>query len=138
MIASAEWKTGMLFDGRSGSGHTIHFDADAAHTHGISPMEAVLTALCGCTSVDVVSILQKKREPLTSLVVSADAQQANEPPRVFMHIHLVYRVGGKVSKKAVEDAVSLSKNKYCSVSKMLEKSAKIDFSIEYVDGATGE
>jgi putative redox protein len=134
MIASAEWKQEMQFDGRSESGHTIHFDADAAHTAGPSPMEAVLAALCGCTSVDVVSILQKKREPFTSLVVSADAQQAAEPPRVFTHIRLVYRVGGKVSRKAVEDAVALSKNKYCSVSKMLEKSATIEFVIEYTDG----
>jgi putative redox protein len=101
-------------------------------------MEAVLVALCSCTSVDVVSILEKKREPITSLVVSAEAQQAPEPPRTFTHIRLVYRVGGKVSKKAAEDAVALSKNKYCSVSKMLEKSAKIEFVIEYADGVPGE
>jgi putative redox protein len=134
MIANAEWKQGMQFDGRSESGHTIHFDADAAHTSGPSPMEAVLAALCGCTSVDVVSILQKKREPFTSLTVSAEAKQAEEPPRVFTHIKLVYKVGGKVSRKAVEDAVALSKNKHCSVSKMLEKSATIEFVIEYSDG----
>jgi putative redox protein len=101
-------------------------------------MEAVLVALCACTSVDVVSILQKKREPFTSLIVSAEAQQAPEPPRTFTHIRLVYRVGGKVSKKAMEDSVALSKNKYCSVSKMLEKSATIEFAIEYVDGAQSE
>jgi len=94
-------------------------------------MEAVLVALCGCTSVDVVSILQKKREPLEGLVVSAIAEQAPEPPRVFTHIHLTYRIKGKVAEKAAEDAVSLSKNKYCSVSKMLEKATKIEYSIEY-------
>jgi len=97
-------------------------------------MEAVLTALCACTSVDVVSILQKKREPLTGLVVSAEAEQAAEPPRVFTRIQLVYRVSGKVSKEAMEKAVALSKDKYCSVSKMLEKSATIQFAIEYADG----
>ena len=138
MIASAEWKSDMQFDGRSESGHTIHFDADSAHTAGPSPMEAVLAALCSCTSVDVVSILKKKRESLTSLVVSAEAQQAPAPPRVFTHIRLVYRVGGKVSKKAMEDAVMLSKDKYCSISKMLEKSAIIEFVIEYADEARGE
>jgi putative redox protein len=138
MIASAVWKDGMQFEGRSESGHTIHFDADPAHANGPTPMEAVLAALCACTSVDVVSILQKKRESFTSLVVSAEAQQAPDPPRVFTHIRLVYRVGGKVSKKAMEDAVALTKNKYCSVSKMLEKSATIDFVIEYADGASGE
>jgi putative redox protein len=138
MIASTEWKEGSRYEGRTESGHTIRFDTDQAHTTGPSPMEAVLVALCSCTSVDVVSILQKKREPLTSLVVSAEAQQAPEPPRTFTHIRLVYRIGGKISKKAAEDAVALSKNKYCSVSKMLEKSATIEFVIEYADGAAGE
>jgi putative redox protein len=141
MIASAEWKnagdtsnTAMLFDGRSESGHTIHFDATSAHESGSSPMEAVLAALCGCTAVDVVSILQKKREELTGLTVSADAEQAPAPPRVFTKIHLTYHVHGKVSQKAAEDAVALSKNKYCSVSKMLEKAVEISYSIEHHDG----
>jgi putative redox protein len=138
MIASAEWKGGEQYEGRVQSGHIIHFDADKAHIAGPSPMEAVLTALCCCTSVDVVSILQKKREPITSLVVSAEAEQSPAPPRVFTHIRLIYRVGGAVSRKATEDAVALSKNKYCSVSKMLEKSAKIEFAIEYADGVPGE
>ncbi len=131
MIASAEWKQGMLFDGKSQSGHTIHFDATAEHKSGASPMEAVLAALCGCTAVDVVGILQKKREPLEGLTVEATAEQAPAPPRVFTHIHLTYRIRGKVTQKAAEDAVALSKNKYCSVSKMLEKAAKIEYSIEY-------
>ncbi|HLH34920.1 MAG TPA: OsmC family protein [Alloacidobacterium sp.] len=138
MIASVEWKQGTQYAGRTEIGHTIPFDADSAHTTGPSPMEAVLAALCACTSVDVVSILQKKREPLTSLVVSAEAEQAPAPPRTFTRIRLTYRIGGKVSKKAAEDAVSLSKNKYCSVSKMLEKAATIDFTIEYADGVPGE
>jgi putative redox protein len=133
MIASAEWKQGLLFEGRSQSGHAINFDTSAEHTAGPSPMEAVLAALCACTSVDVVSILRKKREPITGLTVSADAQQSTEAPRVFTRIHLIYRVRGKVARKATEDAVVLSKNKYCSVSKMLEKAVEIDYSIEYAD-----
>ena len=133
MIASAEWKEGMLFEGRSESGHTILFDATAEHASGLSPMEAVLTALCGCTSVDVIGILQKKREPVTGLTVSATAEQPNEAPRVFTRIHLTYRVKGKVSRKAAEDAVALSKGKYCSVSLMLEKAVEIDYSVELAD-----
>src|ERR1700692_1772422 len=121
MIAHSEWKHGELFEGVAENGNTILFDADSAHTNGPSPMEAVLMALCGCTSVDVVSILEKKRQPLTGLRVSAVATQAEAPPRVFTHIKLTYAVHGKLSRKAVEDAVSLSKNKYCSVSLMLEK-----------------
>lgn len=130
MIASVEWSDGRLFDGKSQSGHTLHMDTSADHQAGMSPMEAVLVALCGCTSVDVVSILQKKREPITGLTVTADAERAPDPPQVFTRIHLTYRIRGKVSQKAAEDAVSLSKNKYCSVSKMLEKAAAIDYSIE--------
>jgi putative redox protein len=134
MIAYSEWKHDNVFEGKAENGNTIVFDADAARTHGPSPMEAVLMALCTCTSVDVLSILKKKRQPLTGLRVSAAATQANAPPRVFTHIKLIYAVGGKLSRKAVEDAVSLSKHKYCSVSLMLEKAARIEYEIVYPDG----
>ena len=97
-------------------------------------MEAVLMALCSCTSVDVVSILKKKRQDLTGLRVTATATRADSMPRVFTHILLTYAVRGRLSRKAVEDAVALSKNKYCSVSKMLEKAAKIEYEIVYPDG----
>jgi putative redox protein len=87
--------------------------------------------LCGCTGYDVVSILRKKREPFTSLEVRAEAERAAEPPTVYTDIRLVYRVGGSVSHKAVEDAVRLSEEKYCSVAAMLNKTAKISYAIEY-------
>jgi len=134
MNAQSEWKHDNIFEGVSENGNTILFDADSAHTHGPSPMEAVLMALCACTSVDVVSILKKKRQPLTGMRVSATAEQASTPPRVFTKIKLTYAVSGKLSRKAVQDAVSLSKNTYCSVSKMLEKSVAIDYEIVFVDG----
>jgi putative redox protein len=134
MIAHSEWKNGDLFEGIAENGNTVLFDANPAHAHGPSPMEAVLMALCGCTSVDVVSILQKKRQQLTGLRVSAKATRAETAPQVFTHILLTYAVRGKVSRKAVEDAVSLSKNKYCSVSKMLEKAAVIEYEIVFPDG----
>ena len=135
MIAQSQWKSDDLFEGSTENGNKILFDADSAHTHGPSPMEAVLTALCACTSVDVVSILKKKRQPLAGLLVSANATQAPAPPRVFTHIKLVYAVSGKgLSRHAVEDAVSLSKHKYCSVSLMLEKAATVEYEIVYPDG----
>jgi putative redox protein len=134
MIAHSDWQEGNTYQGVSENGNTILLDGDSAHTHGPSPMEAVLMALCGCTSVDVVSILKKKRQQLTRLRVTAKAEQAAEPPRVFTHILLTYAVRGKLSRKAVEDAVTLSKDKYCSVSKMLEKAAKIDYEIVYPEG----
>jgi putative redox protein len=131
--ATSTWLPGTnSFDGATDSGHTVRFDASAAHTDGPSPMEAVLAALCACTSVDVVSILEKKRTPLRSLVVTAEAEQAPAAPRVFTRIKLVYRVDGEaLTRKGVEDAVALSKDKYCSVSLMLGHSVAFEYAIEY-------
>jgi putative redox protein len=129
--AKATWIEKQRFDGIASSGHTIVVDGDK--TAGNSPMELVLIGLCGCTAYDVVSILQKKREPFTSLEVRAEAERATDPPSVYTEIKLIYRFGGKVSRKAVEDAVRLSKEKYCSVSAMLQKTAKITTQIEYLD-----
>ena len=138
MIARTEWKPTPAvqdrFLGFSQSGHQILFDASSEHTDGPSPMEAVLMGLCGCTSADIVSIMAKKRQPMTSLVVSAVAEQQTEPPRYFNKIRLVYTIGGQVSRKAAEHALSLSKTKYCSVSAMLERAAEISFELEFADG----
>jgi putative redox protein len=97
-----------------------------------TPMELVLLALCGCTASDVVGILRKKREKFTGLEVQAQAERADGYPAVYTSIHLTYLVHGEVSKKAMEDAVRLSKEKYCSVSAMLEKTAKITYTIEHL------
>ncbi|MFZ0198304.1 MAG: OsmC family protein [Candidatus Sulfotelmatobacter sp.] len=129
--ARATWIEKHRFNAISDSGHNIVVDGDK--TAGNTPMELVLIGLCGCTGYDVVSILQKKREPFTSLEVRAEAERAADPPSVYTAIRLIYRVGGKVSRKAVEDAVRLSEEKYCSVSAMLEKTAKITTTIEYAD-----
>jgi len=129
--ARATWIEKHRFNAVSDSGHTIIVDGDK--TAGNSPMELVLIGLCGCTGYDVVSILQKKREPFTSLEIRAEAERAADPPSVYTEIRLIYRIGGKVARKAVEDAVRLSEEKYCSVSAMLEKTAKITTSIEYAD-----
>jgi putative redox protein len=129
--AKTTWIEKQRFEGIADSGHPIAVDGDKST--GNTPMEFVLIGLCGCTGYDVVSILQKKREAFTSLEVRARAERAAGPPSVYTEIKLIYRVGGKVSRKAVEDAVRLSKEKYCSVSAMLEKTAKITAEIEYVD-----
>ncbi len=130
MEARATWKEKQKFEGVSGSRHTIVVDGDKED--GNSPMELVLIGLCGCTGYDVVSILRKKREPFTSLEVSAEADRAPEPPTVLTEIRLLYRIGGNVSHKSVEDAVKLSMDKYCSVSAMLSKTARMTHRIEYV------
>ena len=130
--AKAVWTDHERYIGEATSHHAIVMDTGAEKTAG-SPMELVLIALCGCTASDVVGILRKKREPFTSLEVHAAGERASGYPAVYTEIKLVYRVGGKVSAKAMEDAVRLSKEKYCSVSAMLEKSAKITYTIEHVD-----
>jgi putative redox protein len=129
--AQAIWKQNQEFEGAATSGHTIVVDGDKKA--GNSPMELVLIGLCGCTGYDVVSILTKKREPFTSIQVEAEAERAATSPMVYTEIKLIYRIGGNVSHKAVEDAVRLSEEKYCSVAAMLNKTAKISYRIEYVD-----
>jgi putative redox protein len=131
VTASASWADGDKFVGIATSGHAIVVDAGKGKT-GPSPMELVLIGLCGCTASDVAGILRKKREPFTRLEVSAEAERAPQPPAVYTAIKLRYRVAGKVSRKAVEDAVRLSKEKYCSVSQMLGKTAKITSEIEII------
>jgi putative redox protein len=126
--ARLKWTDQMRFEGTATSGHNVIIDGDSKV--GNSPMELVLIALCGCTASDVVSILRKKREPFTAVKVSAEAEKAPEPPRVYTAIKLSYRVSGKVSRKSVEDAVRLSEEKYCSVGAMLNKTAKITHQIE--------
>jgi putative redox protein len=131
ITARATWRERQRFDAVAGSGHPIVVDGD--REFGNTPVELVLIGLCGCTGYDVASILRKKRELFTNLEVSARAEQAAKPPTVFTEIHLTYKVGGKVSRKAVEDAVRLSTEIYCSVSAMLQKTAKISYEIEYTD-----
>jgi putative redox protein len=129
--AKAVWIQQNQFEGTGNSGLKVVMDGDSKAAN--SPMELVLIALCGCTAYDVVNILQKKREPFAAVEVSARAEKAPEPPRVYTDIKLQYRVSGKVSRKAVEDAVRLSEEKYCSVSAMLSKTAKMHCEIE-LDG----
>ena len=129
--AHALWTDHERFIAQASSGHALAVDAGREKTAS-SPVELVLIGLCACTASDVVGILRKKREPFTGLEVRATAERAETFPKIFTSIRLVYRVGGDVTHKAMEDAVRLSKEKYCSVSAMLEKTARIEFEIEYL------
>jgi len=129
--ASINWTDKERYVGAATSRHSIVMDTATDKTAN-SPMELVLIALCGCTASDVVGILRKKREPFTGLEVAAKGERADGYPAVYTSIHLIYVVHGQVSQKAMEDAVRLSKEKYCSVSAMLEKTAKITYTIEHV------
>jgi putative redox protein len=130
ITAKAIWTDGERYLGEANSRHATVMDTAAEKTAS-TPTELVLIALCGCTASDVVGILRKKREPFTGLEVNASGERAAGHPSVYTEIKLTYRVAGKVSRKAMEDAVRLSKEKYCSISAMLEKSAKITIEIEY-------
>jgi putative redox protein len=132
ITAKAIWTDDERYIGEASSRHAIVMDTASEKTAN-TPMELVLIALCGCTASDCVGILRKKREPFTSLEVTASGERASGYPAVYTEISLVYRIVGKVSRKSAEDAVRLSQEKYCSVSAMLEKTAKITSKIELVE-----
>src|SRR5260370_39871898 len=89
------------------------------------PMELFLHGLCACTATDVASILRKKREPFSGPEVRAEAERAQQPPTVYTSIKLMFTVTGQASRKAVEDALRLSEEKYCSVAAMLKSTAHV-------------
>jgi putative redox protein len=123
--AKVNWTDGERFVASASSGHALVVDSDRQRNTAPGPMELVLVGLCACTATDVVSILSKKREPFAGLEVRAEAERAKEPPAVYTSIRLIFYVSGPVSRKAVEDAVRLSEEKYCSVSAMLKSTAQI-------------
>ncbi|MBI2682073.1 MAG: OsmC family protein [Acidobacteriales bacterium] len=129
--ARAQWTDGERFVSSASSGHAFVVDADRKRNSGTGPMELVLIALCACTATDVVSILTKKRVKFTGVDVRAEGHRFDGVPAVYTDIKLIYTVHGEVEKKAMEDAVRLSKEKYCSVSQMLQKSVSIKSEIEY-------
>jgi len=130
--ATVKWIAGEEFVAKLPSGHSVSFDADRKHNAAPGPMEMLLGALGACTSVDVVMILAKKRQRLTSLEVVITGERASEPPAVWTKIEMVYRLAGALDDKAVRDAIELSQSKYCSVAAMLRKTAEITYRFEIV------
>jgi putative redox protein len=127
MKARVKWIEQSLFVAQSGSGHSVVLDGPpeaGGQNLGVRPMEMVLLGLGGCTASDVVSILRKKREPVTGCAVEIEAERAETVPKVFTKIHVRYIVTGKsLKEESVRQAVELSAEKYCSVSIMLGKTA---------------
>ncbi|MGL4932445.1 MAG: OsmC family protein [Aeromonas sp.] len=133
MKAKVSWVEGMKLVGESESGHQVIRDG-ANPGEGASPMELILLAVGGCSSVDVVSILEKARQTVTACHVELQGERAQDVPRVFETINLHFVVTGKgIAEKQVARAVALSMEKYCSVSLMLEKSVKITHSYQVVE-----
>ena len=128
--ASVKWVGEQQFLGISPSGHALPMDSDGKSNKAPTPMEVLLVALGACTATDVVIILEKKRQKLHSLVVECSGERASEPPRVWVKLEVVFRLCGEIEKEAVERAIELTKEKYCSVSAMLEKTAQISWRFE--------
>lgn len=126
--ARVHWAEGMQFVGESGSGHAIVLDASPpeGRNTAASPMELLLIAVAGCTAIDIVSILEKKRQKIRGLEVFAHGDQRDEPPNIYTDIVLEYVVRGEgVSEKAVQQAIALSAEKYCSAAAMVNKVANV-------------
>ncbi|MDB6060223.1 MAG: osmotically inducible protein [Verrucomicrobiaceae bacterium] len=134
MKASVKWIGGSAFVGEGGSGHAIVMDGPADHggrNIGMRPMEMLLLGVGGCSSVDVIGILQKARQDINDCVVHIEAERADAVPSVFTKIHLRFVVTGSQLKEShVKRAVELSAEKYCSASIMLGK-AGVEISHSY-------
>jgi putative redox protein len=128
--ARVNWIGEEKFVATSPSGHAIAVDSDRESNKAPGPMELVLMALGTCTATDVVSILKKKRQKLESLEVLCSGERAAEPPTVWTKLEIVYRLRGELDEGAVKHAIELSEEKYCSVSAMLKKTAKVSWRYE--------
>ena len=131
------WKGNFRFEAKNQQGLSVSFDASLKYggeETALTPMETLLASLAGCTSFDVVNILKKKRQNITGYSVETEAERREEPPKVFTKIHIKYFVKGKnISNEAVERAIQLSYDKYCSVGAMLKKTAEITTSYEITE-----
>jgi len=136
MESKVVWKGGMAFTGSSDSGYLIPLDAKKAaggQEMGFQPMQLFAIGLVGCTAMDVISILKKKRQEVTDFEVSAQIARADEHPRVFTKILIEYKVTGvDLDRAAVERAVELSETRYCPGQAMLEKVADISHKITLI------
>ncbi len=133
---SITWVQGQQFVGSGSGGHSIVLDAPAGREawQGFKPSELLLVALAGCTAVDTVDILHKKRQAFSGLRISATGEQRADPPWAFTDIHLHYEVRGRrLNAQAVERAIDLSLNKYCSVAATIRGMAAIRTSFSLVE-----
>ena len=137
MKARIQWTGGVSFEGSADSGHKVAMDGSSEHggqNRGCRPMELVLIGMGGCTAFDVVHILKKSRQEVTDCVAEIDAGRADTEPKVFTRIHVHFRVSGKkLDPKRVENAITLSAEKYCSASIMLGKTATITHDFEIIE-----
>ena len=137
MEASVIWDHGLSFTGTAGTGFTLPLGGSkdaGGDDEGFRPLELLLVGLAGCTAMDVISILHKKRQDVTGFQVKVHATRATDHPRIFTDILLEYVVRGRrIDPAAVDRAIELSATKYCSASAMLARSANIRHAVRIVE-----
>jgi putative redox protein len=143
MKATLNWKQGMTFVGSADSGHSIQMDAGVSvggGNNGIRPMEMIALGLAGCTGMDVISVLQKKRQHVTGFDIQVHADRSADHPRVFTRAIITFVIVGKsIDEDAVLRSIELSATKYCPVHAMLEQAFPIDLHYEiYEEEENGE
>lgn len=136
MYAGVKWHGGLSFTGTAKTGFEVnlgaHPDVGGAND-GFRPLELMAVSLAGCTAMDVISILQKKRQDVKNFEVKIDVEQADKHPHVFTKIDVHYVItGSEIDPSAVERAIELSKTRYCPASNMLEKATPIEHTYEII------
>ena len=130
--ATVKWIDGKTFIGVDSTNHSVVLSTPAEGV-GIKPSDLLLIAVGSCTAVDVVEILEKKRMPLSSLVISLSGEQDQDPPWTFRKIHVHYRLAGKnLEEKAVALAIKLAEGKYCSVTATIRATAQVSTDFEII------
>ncbi len=139
MNVRIKWLDHMSFVGETQSGHSVVMDGSPEHggrNLGARPMEMILLGLGGCTSFDIVNILQKSRVAIDDCIVEINAQRADDIPAVFTKIHVHYIVkGAALQDKHVKRAVELTMEKYCSVAMMLKDSVELSYDYKITDSS---
>lgn len=108
-------------------------EADGGHDSGFRPMQLLLAALGGCSAIDLIAILRKQREPLNDVKITVTGErEAGKVPALYTEAHIHFKLFGAVNPEKAERAVALSVDKYCSVAKTLEKTAKVTYSFEII------
>lgn len=145
MDAKVTWQGQMSFTGTADTGFNLSLGADpkvGGHNDGFRPMELMALSLAGCTAMDVISILSKKRQQVNAFEVRVHAERADEHPTVFTHVQIEYLIeGNQIDPAAVERAIDLSANKYCPAQHMLNKAVKIEHTYQIAESdqtSTGE
>lgn len=137
MDATLKWHDGLKFTATADSNHEIILDSDPSvggTDQGSRPMELILEGLAGCTAMDVISIMRKKRQAVTRFEVTAHAERAEDHPKVFTAVTIKYTFWGKdIDPKAVERSIELSEQIYCPAQAMLSQVAPITLTYEIIE-----